>query len=81
MEQRANHPEVRLVELEAECESVRLRIKDLEWRLSRGDPDVSEDARRRAMNKLQHLMDDLAGLRKTLIKRQILERRGREFAI
>jgi hypothetical protein len=77
--QKTSHPEVRVVELESQIDSVRERIKDLEWRLAGDDPEVSEGERRKAVHKLQFLMDELAELRKMIVKRRLMSERG--FAI
>lgn len=53
----------KIVEVEHEIESVRDRIRDLEWRLERGHIGVEEEARTKAVTKLRYLMDELLALK------------------
>lgn len=56
-----------ILDLEQEIESVRDRVRDIEWRLDRNFQDVSNDARQRALDKLRFLTRELAAMKKELI--------------
>ena len=57
-----------VVELEHEIDSVKERIRDIEWRIDRGDTTVSHDHRQKAIDKQRWLSRELAEKRKELIK-------------
>jgi hypothetical protein len=52
---------ITILRLEHEIESVRDRVKDLEWRMDHGE-EVHRDARTRAVDKLRHLNKELLHL-------------------
>tara|TARA_B100001057_G_scaffold422867_1_gene444642 strand:- start:170 stop:373 length:204 start_codon:yes stop_codon:yes gene_type:complete len=52
---------LKIIRLEHEIESVRDRIKDIEWRIDHGDK-VDRDARTKAIDKLRHLNKELLKL-------------------
>lgn len=62
--------QINIVELEHEIESVKERIRDIEWRLDRDDPEVSKDSRQRALDKLRWLSREVTNLKKELLKCQ-----------
>lgn len=57
-----------MVELEHEIESVKERIRDIEWRIDRGDKAVNHDQRQKAIDKHRFLSRELADKRKELIR-------------
>lgn len=57
-----------IVEIEHELDSVKDRIRDIEWRIDRGDVTVSLDSRQKAIDKQRWLSRELAEKRKELIK-------------
>jgi predicted nucleic acid-binding Zn-ribbon protein len=62
---------IQIVRLEHEIESVRDRIKDIEWRMDHGEK-VSRDARTKAIDKLRHLNKELLKLEEIDICRRSL---------
>ena len=60
---------LKIIRLEHEIESVRDRIKDLEWRIDHGE-EVDNDARTKAIDKLRHLNKELLKLEEIDICRE-----------
>ena len=53
--------EVDILKLKFEIDSVRERIRDVEWRMENGK-EIETDARTKAMDKLRHLQKELLDL-------------------
>jgi predicted nucleic acid-binding Zn-ribbon protein len=57
-----------IIELEHQIDSVKERIRDIEWRLEHDEPDVSPDSRQKALDKLRFLSREITDLRKQLLQ-------------
>ena len=47
--------EVDILKLKFEIDSVKERVRDVEWRMENGK-DIENDARQKALDKLRHLL-------------------------
>ena len=53
--------EVDILKLKFEIDSVKERVRDVEWRMENGK-DIENDARQKALDKLRHLQKELVDL-------------------
>ena len=53
--------EVDILKLKFEIDSVRERVRDVEWRMENGK-DIENDSRQKALDKLRHLQKELLDL-------------------
>ena len=53
--------EVDILKLKFEIDSVKERVRDVEWRMETGK-DIENDARQKALDKLRHLQKELLDL-------------------